>query len=323
VTAADRSARSLGLLAVGWLLTAGVAAGIVMRWSTMTNRFTIGLVGVVGLLSFGLLALLALVVWRAGSRALRIGAGLVFLGYLMTFGNPRAVIGCGSGASDDQIRIFEQNVYLEHGDAGRIAAALGASDADVAVLVEAKSQFLDALALQPGASTYTYRAVEPTSGSAIWSRLPIDGATSELYGERRFLRATVRSPEGPIDLMAVHTAAPINPAAVANWQAQLGQLGSLDRSGPTVLVGDFNATIDHTQFRRILEAGWTDVHTAKGCGFDLTWPVGRGTGIPLMRLDHVLVTDRFEVLGVDLGLANGSDHVPVIATIRLRPAPAG
>ena len=71
--------------------------------------------------------------------------------------------------------------------------------------------------------------------------------------------------------------------------------------------------------RDLLGQGWTDVHEPKGCGLDATWPTGHTTRlpIPVYRLDHVLVTDDFEVLDVRFGDPAGSDHIPVVAELQV------
>ncbi len=307
---------------IGWLLVAVVATGIALRWSTVNRPLLIGLVGVVGLALLVPVAALTATAWATRSRPLRWGAAMVVVAYLVTFANVRAVIGCGADPSaEGDVRIFQQNVYIGQADPAAVAAAMVASGADLAVLVEAWPPFIEALARQPGVDVFSYRLSVPgfeDDEIAVWSRWPLEQARGELLATRPFIRAEVQGPAGPFTLGAVHTAAPVNQAEAANWAGGLAQLGLVDRSEPVVLAGDFNATIDHAQFRRLLENGWTDVHTSKGCGLDQTWPVGRGTGIPAMRLDHVLVSEHFEVKGVEVGQANGSDHKPVIATIRLR-----
>jgi endonuclease/exonuclease/phosphatase (EEP) superfamily protein YafD len=308
-------------LVIGWLLVASIAGGVALRWSTVNTPVAIALVGVIGMALLVPLALLGFAAWRDGSRTLRIGAALVLMAYLVTFANPRAVIGCGGRSADDQIRIVEHNVYLYQGDPVRVASALTASAADIVVLVEVWPEFMEALARQPGLDGYAYRATEPSytpTGLAIWSRWPLDATAVDTVGRRQFIHTAVQRPDGPFTVMAVHTSGPVEPSSVGDWGDQLRYLASFDHSQPTVLAGDFNATIDHAQFRRLLASGWSDVHTTKGCGFDLTWPTSWGTGVALMRLDHVLVTDHFEVLAVDLGDPNGSDHRSVIAAVRLK-----
>ena len=131
------------------------------------------------------------------------------------------------------------------------------------------------------------------------------------------MRARIDGPHGPFTVDNIHLTAPVAGGLVSSWESQLAELQAVDTSGAAILAGDFNATMDHSQFRDLVERGWTDAHEPKGCGFDATWPTGRATPT-LLRLDHVLVTERFEVLAVEIGPGDGSDHRSVTATVRLR-----
>ena len=307
-------------LVIGWLLALGIASGIYLRWSEVSTPLLLGLVGVIGLIMVIPLLGLGISAWRSRSPSLRVAAVMVLVVYLATFGNIRSVIGCGGGTSDDDIVVFHQNVYLGQADPALVASAILDSGADVAVIAEVRYDFMVTFEKQPGLDVLPYRASEPadaSNGLALWSRWPLRDATVEMSGRRPFLHAVVESPHGDLVMYAVHTSAPVEPLEIADWESQLSYLGGVDRSMPTVMAGDFNATADHSQFRTLLAQGWSDVHQTKGCGLDLTWPSNRGTGISLLRLDHVLVTDHFDVLGVEVGSANGSDHRPVVTTIRL------
>ncbi|MFB7312090.1 endonuclease/exonuclease/phosphatase family protein [Streptomyces sp. NPDC056192] len=78
--------------------------------------------------------------------------------------------------------------------------------------------------------------------------------------------------------MAVHTYYPLGDAK--RWTRDMTALASMARrSGPdAVFLGDFNASLDHTPMRGLLEAGRTDTHAELGHGWARTWPV-----------DHALV----------------------------------
>lgn len=309
-----------GWAIVGWIGVVGIATGLWLRHRPAHTTPGLLVVGLMGMALFVPLLVLALSAWRSNSKPLRLAAAIMLVAYLVTFGNVHAVLGCGPEHSDDQIVVFHQNVYVRIGDPVGVAQAIVASQADVVDLVETWPGFMDELVRQPGMDAYPYRSNEPLDAPtrmAVWSRWPLHDAAIEAAGERPYLHMTVLSPHGPFLFYAIHTPAPVEPREVANWETELSELGRVDTSVPTVMAGDFNATEDHSQFRDLVDHGWTDVHDPKGCGLAQTWPMGRGTGIPLLRLDHVLVTRDFQVLGVDIGDPSGSDHRPVVATIRL------
>ena len=89
-----------------------------------------------------------------------------------------------------------------------------------------------------------------------------------------------------------------------------------DQPGYVVVVGDFNATMQHAPFRDLLDTGLRDAHLERGDGWAATFPADRSFP-PVLRIDHVLVGDDVEVLEVGSGDATGSDHKPVWAVLAL------
>ena len=308
--------------ATGWLLAALVVVGLALRWTEILHPLVIGATALTPWLIVPLAGLV--VVGRLGERKvgpLRLTGLLLTVVYLVTFVSPRSVIGCGpSEGGADAIVIHTHNIRLGNSDPARIAAGALEADADVIVLQEVWGDYLQRLADEPGLSAYRHRAQEPSlgiSGLAIWSRLPIESSGMNQLVNVPVLQASIEGPTGPFDLHAIHTTAPITEFQAGSWRAQFLALESYDNRAPSMLVGDFNATMDHRRFRSLLDRGWTDAHEPKGCGLDATWPTGRSR-LALLRLDHVLVSDHFEVLALDVGQGGGSDHRSVTATVRLR-----
>jgi len=81
---------------------------------------------------------------------------------------------------------------------------------------------------------------------------------------------------------------------------------------PVIVVGDFNSTPHHWVYRHI-SGSLTDAHRAAGTGFGWTFPAGR----PLVRIDHVLVSDAWEVVRTRVSHHHAtSDHRPVVTRLR-------
>jgi endonuclease/exonuclease/phosphatase (EEP) superfamily protein YafD len=122
---------------------------------------------------------------------------------------------------------------------------------------------------------------------------------------------------GSARVVAVHTAAPVL-GSLPKWQADLSALRQQCSASttPTVLIGDFNATLDHRELRSL---GCTDVAASAGRGLTATWPTVLPTWLGV-QIDHVLVDGGvipgdFRVLSLP-----GSDHRAILAGITL-PAP--
>jgi endonuclease/exonuclease/phosphatase family metal-dependent hydrolase len=81
---------------------------------------------------------------------------------------------------------------------------------------------------------------------------------------------------------------------------------------PVIVVGDFNSTQHHWVYRHI-SGSLIDAHRAAGSGFGWTFPAQR----PLVRIDHVLVSEAWEVVQTHVGSDHAtSDHRPVVARLR-------
>lgn len=91
---------------------------------------------------------------------------------------------------------------------------------------------------------------------------------------------------------------------------------------PAVVLGDLNMP-PHTRIHDVLlEAGLQDAHLVAGAGLGRTFPVPlrylRIPLPPLLRLDHILSSAHFEPLRCQVGSDAGSDHLPLVAALRLR-----
>lgn len=155
-------------------------------------------------------------------------------------------------------------------------------------------------------------------GSGIYARFPLRSGLS--------LRPTIMAqptarlvlPAGQcVELICIHNCAPSRPLSrrnVARWREELAALPP-PADPPRLLAGDFNATVDHAQFRRLLRLGHADAAGRTGKGLIPTWgPAGK---LALLTIDHVLVDPRCAVLAASVHHVPGSDHRAVFAEFRL------
>lgn len=83
--------------------------------------------------------------------------------------------------------------------------------------------------------------------------------------------------------------------------------------GPRIVVGDFNTPPESRHFQRHW-GQWTDAFAMRGSGVGGT----RLNGWIRPRIDYILVDDHWSVIEARTGPDVGSDHLPVIAVLRLR-----
>jgi endonuclease/exonuclease/phosphatase (EEP) superfamily protein YafD len=164
-----------------------------------------------------------------------------------------------------------------------------------------------------------------TTGSALYSRFPISaggvrrngGGFSQAYG-------TVQPPGGPAVLVeSVHPLAPYAVSVLGDWRADLHAQQPATTGGPLrILLGDFNATLDHEPLRRLIATGYHDAADVAGAGLIGTWGPYDGDPIPPVTIDHVLADERIGVRDVSVHDVPASDHRAVRATLTL-PSQAG
>ena len=156
------------------------------------------------------------------------------------------------------------------------------------------------------------------NGGGIYARFPLTEEPPPAPNPVTQPTAWLELPGGQrVELVCVHTRPPTPPASrrkVARWRRQLATLPP-PADPPRVLAGDFNATLDHVQFRRLLRLGHADAAAQVGKGLIPTWgPVGR---LALLALDHILADPRCAVLAASVHNLPGSDHRALYAELRL------
>ncbi len=103
------------------------------------------------------------------------------------------------------------------------------------------------------------------------------------------------------------------------WSRGLGSLPNPGSGPMRVVAGDFNATLDQSEFRDLLDRGYRDAADARGDGLIPTWPAAGPQLPPPITIDHVLVDDRAGVEDYSVHDLPGSDHRAVFASLALGP----
>jgi endonuclease/exonuclease/phosphatase (EEP) superfamily protein YafD len=228
-----------------------------------------------------------------------------------------AVTGREDAGDGAPLRVVVANLYVLNPDPARAGRAVRALDADVVVVPELSLAGLDGLRASGLLDDLPYSvarlgAREETVG--LFSRLPLADVTTRSVGGRALPRANVEVGGRQVRLVAAHPLPPLG-ALTQVWRDSLLDLADEveDLDGPTVVLGDFNADRDHEAFRAVLDAGYRDAHDAVGRGLARTWPAT----LPLLHLDHVLVDDGLRVERVREVEVPGSDHLGVVADLRV------
>lgn len=218
----------------------------------------------------------------------------------------------GDGGGGD-LTVVSHNVDEGNTDPAGTARVLARAGADVLALEEL-SDASAAVYTRELASAYPHHAV--LGGVGIWSRHPLaDVKEVPIMPWTRAMRASVRTPDGPVAVYAVHLASVRISAAgftTGRRNEAARALAAALRAEPAprvVVLGDFNGT--HQD--RALAPVTSRLRSAQreaGDGLGFTWPAA----FPMVRIDDVLVRGMTPRAAWTLP-ATGSDHLPVAATL--------
>jgi endonuclease/exonuclease/phosphatase (EEP) superfamily protein YafD len=144
------------------------------------------------------------------------------------------------------------------------------------------------------------------------------------------LRCTLRTPQGDVEVTAVHLATPregLEAVLHSLWRGipEMKRITALrwteselaselaKSTGPSLVAGDFNMPVDSAIYRRYW-SGWQNALSLAGFGFCQT----KFTGHFGARIDHILANDDWQVMSARVGPHIGGDHRPVVAELRRR-----
>jgi endonuclease/exonuclease/phosphatase (EEP) superfamily protein YafD len=311
-----------GALWLSWLATAIWAGGRLLP----ADRA--GLLAV-QLLAFTPYAAAGSVLVLAAASATRrwrlTGAALLTAAVLLACVVPRAVADRGQVAAGPRLRVLTVNMWVGSADAATIVGLVRTHRVDVLALQELTTPGQRALDAAGLARLLPYRVsyVEPQV-SGLFSRFPLlDDGVRVLPSAFGQARATVSVPgTPPVAVESVHTYAPIGTRARDRWAVDLAGQPPATVDGPVrLLLGDFNATLDHAPLRRLLATGYRDAGDIRGAGFAATWPDHGHVVLPV-TIDHVLADRRVGVVSYRVFPVRGTDHRAVYAELALPAYPA-
>ncbi|NDZ80581.1 endonuclease [Streptomyces sp. SID10853] len=232
------------------------------------------------------------------------------------------------------IRVLSYNIRSMRDDRAALARVIRACDPDLLLIQEAPRFFrwrkaAARLAVDTGLVTLGGGATAAGPLLLCSLRATVERTEDILLPrtpglhQRGFATAVVRIGGARLGVLSCHLS--LQPG---ERHAQAGLL--LDRLGAldvphAVVAGDLNDRPDGRSFRR-LAAELQDCRAVKPWGGEHTYPAAD----PDRRIDAVFATPEVEVLGCGVpqdipqaDLRAASDHLPVLAALRVRTAPSG
>jgi endonuclease/exonuclease/phosphatase (EEP) superfamily protein YafD len=220
------------------------------------------------------------------------------------------------------LAVLTANILEGRGDVAVLATEVRERDIDVLVVNEITPAALAALDAHGLADALPHRGGRPgegTRGTMVFAARPVEVVERVAT---RLDSLVVRT--GGLTVLAVH---PVPPLDGGTWGDEHDALLAATREHrPDLIVGDFNATLDHAPLRHYADLGYRDAVELTDGGFAPTWPTRRGPGLiglagalgPTAQIDHVLVSERWTVTAVATRDLEGSDHRYVVAQVAPR-----
>lgn len=267
-------------------------------------------------------SLVPLLLAVASRRRLAIAVAVLVTATLAAVVAPRTFAVTQRAATGPTLRVLSTNLLFGRADA----------DAVVDLVRRLRPDVLSAQELSPAAvleldeaglkELLPYRVLQDefgAGGSGLYARYPLTEVTGlfEAIGHNMPAARLTLPGGGTVELVAVHTYPPLGPWT-AQWRDGLRALPSAPSAGPyRILAGDFNATLDHAEFRALVARGYVDAGAATGNGLVPTWPANRRVMPPIITIDHVLADRRLAVTGYAVHTLPRTDHRAVFTEVRL------
>jgi endonuclease/exonuclease/phosphatase (EEP) superfamily protein YafD len=307
---------------ISWATAGGLAGWAAVRLAG-ADRFRRLEAPVAPLLSFTPLVAAAaplgsLLLRRKGAAAATVLAGAAMAAVVL----PRAVRCRQPEARGPVLRVLTANLLVGRASQEAVVDLVRRTAADALFLQELTDDAVTRLK-QAGLNELLPHQVtdlrgEGSHGAGIYARFPLSEGLLATPIPAAPLTAELALPTGQrVELFCAHPHPPTPPSSrrsVARWREELAVMPA-PADPPRVLAGDFNATFDHVQFRRLLRLGHVDAADQTGNGLVPTW--GPGGRPALLTIDHILVDPRCAVLATSVHALPGSDHRAVCAKFRL------
>jgi endonuclease/exonuclease/phosphatase (EEP) superfamily protein YafD len=281
------------------------------------NWFVLG-AAVVPLLVAPMLVLLVVQVLLRRTRLAGLTAVLVILN--MAWLVPRYV---GDGVRPgSEFRVLQANLLYGRADPFALVTLVREHRVDVLAVQELTAQEVADLRGAGLDQELPYHQLLPArgpDGSGLWSRHPVDSLPA---WPTRFASpgVVVKTPTRDVVVRVVHPAPATIEAGAGAFRADYDvlrrEVARLDRQVASVVVGDFNASVDNSELRDVMGGRLRDASEVAGDGMQRTWALRAGW-MPLLHLDHVLVDPHFDVRDTRVLDLPGSDHEAVLARLVL------
>lgn len=229
----------------------------------------------------------------------------------------------GTRFKEEDVRVLQYNVDRNNDNVNDMAHWIisHSEDVDIVVLLEVTDKWQ--VAIERIKWSYPYHISKEVRGNrqiVVLSRLLIDELevqelTNGVSGI--VLRGATVNGDAPFVLYGIHPSAPVFPSLAAQRNTVLLSASKKiaeEQAKYKILVGDFNTTPFSPFFKKAVATSGL-YNSSEGMGLWGTWP----SFIPkffAISIDNMLISKWIKVDNKQLGPSMGSDHYPVITTLK-------
>lgn len=241
-----------------------------------------------------------------------------------------------AGTASVPVEVMSLNSEYGEADAASIVRLVRENGIQLLALQEHTQGLEDRLQSEGLDQLLPNRLSEPSddaSGGAVYSVFPLEAVG--LLPDTPFRMDVTRvlitdagaGTTATLNLTNVHALPPVD-ERIGQWRSDLDKVArQASRPGSQLLMGDYNATYDHSEFRALLDTALAgqdgrklvDVGTASGGRFSPTWPM-EGPPLPGIVIDHMVTSPRISSSDYSVHQIPGSDHAAIMARLVI---PAG
>ena len=262
------------------------------------------------------LALATMLWWHAGFLLPRQGVSDAAVTAAQTVSDP----------SDNVARVMTLNTAHGGASAEEVVALVREKHVEVLCMQELTDGFLDELVAAGLYELLPYYVISDEASAisnggrnGIWTLAPMDDVSGNLLPIE-----TSSMPAGTVEIsglavrvVSVHPNSPVR-GAQDLWDEGLDVIGQLSGYGHSYLImGDFNSTWDHAQFRDLLGLDFVDAGAEAGEGFHMTYPSGN---LPsLVEIDHIVYWrgSGVQVSDLETAVVSGTDHRALLGVLEV------
>jgi len=226
-------------------------------------------------------------------------------------------------ATANRFSVMTANLHIGRADPESLLDAVDREGVDILVLEEITPSALaelDRLGLERRLKHRAGTAQVNRDGIMLFTNEPLRDVATIATSTPGF-GVQLATAGGPLRVLAVHPIAPNN--GVAQWSRDLDLILATAKAShePTLVAGDFNATLDHPQLETLLRADYRDASADAGLVWRPTWPSSDhvrliGLRLPAMfGLDHVFMRGPLEATDAHVQAVPGTDHRALVTRI--------